>query len=53
MKIETVEPYDKKKARGMIMLEDLTEEEFFALMDDINNCLDMFRRWDDKKGVNI
>ena len=53
MKVETVEPSDKHNALGMILIEDLSEEEFFALMDEINECLDMFRRWDDKKGVNL
>jgi len=34
------------KKEGWIRLEELSGEEFFALMDEIRETMNMFRRWD-------
>ena len=46
MKLEKYEPNDKARSKGCIVIEDLDEEQFFALMDEIQECMDMFKRWD-------
>ena len=39
---------ESDKEKGFIKLMDLSSEEFFALMDEIRETMNMFKRWKEK-----
>ena len=41
------------KKEGVIVLSKLSDEEFFALMDEIRDTMELFKRWEDGKGESV